>query len=313
MVNANVIKEMLENRGYNITIIPNTKNGVALTGICFRDSENACPTFYLEEFQEAFKDDAERIVDTMISAYNDCMRDPFDADIDALLNTVTTDMLEARICARGKAGDGVITERFLDLDMYIVVMLKIGDGVGSIKVTNDVMYNWGLKDVPIKKLFKIARDNSFKAVRFESLNGVSQKLLDSLLSEGQISQEEYDEKTAFLGATPDMTVLTNASRSYGAIQIANFQALQSFATQGNSSVNGQGFYIIPSSLDELILVCEDLTDEMTAHIKQMVLEVNASVVEERIKLSDSLYYYDPNRCFGPEGTLNLTDNLTVVA
>ena len=53
------------------------------------------------------------------------------------------------------------------------------------------------------------------------------------------------------------------------------------------------FYILPSSLHEIILMREDMAPEMET-LREMVQEINSTQVLVEDYLSDSIYYYDRN-------------------
>lgn len=72
---------------------------------------------------------------------------------------------------------------------------------------------------------------------------------------------------------------------YGAGVLANKNILEEIrAKEGD-------FYIIPSSIHECIVIPKDLGGEVSV-VKDMINEVNASVVDPTDVLSDNLYLYD---------------------
>ena len=56
------------------------------------------------------------------------------------------------------------------------------------------------------------------------------------------------------------------------------------------SMKCDGYYILPSSIHEVLLFPDKSLSAQ--ELKQMVVEVNATVVESEDKLTDSVYYYD---------------------
>ncbi len=94
-------------------------------------------------------------------------------------------------------------------------------------------------------------------------------------------------------AFPDeipMKVLTNSKRSSGAVCILYPGVLEEVAAERM----GGDFYIIPSSVHEVILLPDDgrLLEE---NLKEMIFEVNRTKVDPEEVLSDNLYYYDAER------------------
>jgi len=83
-----------------------------------------------------------------------------------------------------------------------------------------------------------------------------------------------------------MYVLSNAKGTYGAVAMTYTDLLEEFSNEAES-----GFYILPSSVHEVILVPDD-TMMTTEIFSGMVRHVNAEHVEETEVLTDSVYYYD---------------------
>ena len=88
---------------------------------------------------------------------------------------------------------------------------------------------------------------------------------------------------------PQMYVLTNEHRTFGAAGMLNFELLDEFFDEHGS------FFILPSSIHELILVCRQNMDD-AMNYKKMVEEVNETQVPQMEFLSNSVYFYD--RCEG---------------
>lgn len=83
-----------------------------------------------------------------------------------------------------------------------------------------------------------------------------------------------------------MYILGNAEGEYGAVSMLFSEELERFSNE----LRG-GFYILPSSVHEVILVPD--TGEIPAiYFSYMVREVNATQVEASEVLTDSVYYYD---------------------
>ena len=87
---------------------------------------------------------------------------------------------------------------------------------------------------------------------------------------------------------PDLPlyVLTNAIGINGAATIFYPGALEAFAQEV-----GQDFYILPSSIHEVLLIAKSEVED-SRDLKDMVWEANRTVVSERERLSDQVLYYD---------------------
>lgn len=92
-------------------------------------------------------------------------------------------------------------------------------------------------------------------------------------------------------------VMTNRRRKYGAATMLYKDALKTFAEN-----TGRGFYIIPSSVHEVLLVPETLGIP-TKELKEMLTDVNSDpmLVKPKDILDEDIYHYSE------------TDGLTVAA
>ena len=84
-------------------------------------------------------------------------------------------------------------------------------------------------------------------------------------------------------------VLTTESCRYGVAGMLRKDLMEGFAEQAGGS-----FYILPSSVHELILL-PDTADICAEELKKMVKEVNESVVAREEWLSEDVYYYDSEK------------------
>ena len=86
--------------------------------------------------------------------------------------------------------------------------------------------------------------------------------------------------------TPSMYVLTNADKMNGANSILDAKTMEDI-----SEKIGGDFYILPSSLHEVIILPD--TPEMDKdYLEHMVQDINAGQVAPEDKLSDHVYMYD---------------------
>lgn len=85
-----------------------------------------------------------------------------------------------------------------------------------------------------------------------------------------------------------MYVLSNRQRMNGAITILYSKCLEKI---GN--ILKENFYLIPSSIHEMILIKESGVESIE-YLNEMIKEVNASAVIPEEVLADRAYYYDRN-------------------
>lgn len=133
-----------------------------------------------------------------------------------------------------------------------------------------------------KNLFEIAKKNTgrmFKPVLY-SLEEVVENIPQvsgtrNLLAD---DSEDYDGHGIF--------VLTNDDGRFGAVWIMYENVMKDVADK-----IGRNFYILPSSVHELILLT-DYGCSSAEELKNMVVDINKTVVDTTDKLSDSIYYYN---------------------
>ena len=84
-----------------------------------------------------------------------------------------------------------------------------------------------------------------------------------------------------------MFVLTNESNLFGAACIIYPNLLQHYAAEAQTD-----FYILPSSIHEVILLLDDEYVQSSEELREMVRETNRMVVDQEEVLSDHIYHYD---------------------
>lgn len=187
-------------------------------------------------------------------------------------------------------------KRFLDLAVvcYIHYMNDIM-GEGSILVHNGQIEEWNISE---ETMFADAKSNTESKCNPEILS--MQQILIEMANKQRMNNghKNVEEEEAFLHSeyADAMYVLTHRGGFYGAVSICNEKLLENFSKQCGGS-----FFILPSSIHELILI-PDKGMHQKEYLKSMVEEVNAACVMDEEKLSDNVYYYDAyakkvNCCF----------------
>lgn len=161
------------------------------------------------------------------------------------------------------------------LDLTIIYSLDIkqsdGQGVGSVRISNDLMEKWGVDE---ETLYQQMMENmeasgegkvSSMASMLEELCGM---MLDSI--------------------TPQfpMYVISNQQKANGAIEILNKNVMEKAAI-----MLGEDFWILPSSVHELILLPMKNKQEDKEYIRSMIRDINNTQVSNEEILSYNLYYY----------------------
>ena len=93
-----------------------------------------------------------------------------------------------------------------------------------------------------------------------------------------------------------MYILTNESRTFGAVAMLETELLRKFAEKV-----GEDFLVLPSSIHEVILVpVSNLPD--SEYIKEMIREINNTNVDPEEQLSNNYYYYDSSYLHSGDST-----------
>ena len=283
---CNAVKKEL-GEGYRIELKEVRKNnGVVLHGlvILFR-SQNVAPTIYLDTFLEAYESGTSFavVVRRLLAIYRkDVPRASVDMDFFRFF-----DRVKDRICYRliGRKGNERLLEdvphiEFLNLAICFYYAYQ-GDalGEGTILIHNSHMKMW---ETCTSQLYNLARSNTPRL--FPWVCNSLEEVLDDMTGSGKTEESEGLRGEMVRGFP--MKVLGNVKRLHGAICILYPGVLDEMAFQ-----EGRGFYILPSSIHEVILL-PDIGMESAHELKKMVVEVNSTQVAPEEVLSDSLYYYD---------------------
>ncbi|MBR2531660.1 MAG: hypothetical protein IKE56_03215 [Lachnospiraceae bacterium] len=174
-----------------------------------------------------------------------------------------------------------------DLAVTYHVYVSFRDGTYSTAVTRDMLRDY---HIGIEQLHVIALEN------IEHVTPMWFRALDTLVAEAIAEQGQDDRETmqkldldmAADGTVRDdgTIVLSNASRRYGAAIMLVPEVMDRMRR-----LYGKDFYILPSSVHEVILRPRNKVDNIQA-LRWVVKEINRTVVEKEERLSDNIYTYD---------------------
>ncbi|MDE7183556.1 MAG: hypothetical protein K2O40_03555 [Lachnospiraceae bacterium] len=145
-------------------------------------------------------------------------------------------------------------------------------------------------DVTVEELYRAASDNTQRLEKPEIM-GI-EEILNDVVNENDRSMEEKSGSNNDAGsiekypAAVPVYVLSNRERLQGAACMLYPDLLRRLADATDSS-----YYIIPSSIHELLIVPTDGFMDRE-EIKEMIREVNDTQVKPEERLSYSLYGYD---------------------
>lgn len=281
------IRERLP-ESFEIEEVKNIKNGQIYEGFSLRkNNENIAPCFYFNNFFEAYEDGVsiELIVDRIITIYNETLNER---------NRIKTINFEDFEQQKNKIIYKIInTERnkttisnspsfsFCDLSIIFSLLVEINESyseVGTIRITNEMMKLWGVNK---ETLLKYASINTPKLLPAD-IGYVSEYLMIQ-----ESNERDFDEMLDLIdfNSFSNLLYLKNKQQTNGFATIIYPNVLEKLQNKMGS------FYILPSSIHEaLILPFNEDIDKN--YLKEMVHEVNSTIVDPLEFLSDSVYFYN---------------------
>ena len=275
--------------GWNVAVQKVDKNnGVTYTGLrVSKDDELVSPVVYINNYYDTYKNGKTTPADAADYVADVCRKKRHTVDMRYFLNyenvrgsivykLVNTDK-------NREALNDLPHKEFLDLSIVFQCIVEHKEiGTASVLIHNAHAKLWG---VSVEELYRAASENTPR------LRGYEIKSMNEMISE-IMQREKAGERFSGDGLMEDMEygipmyVLSNRHRIDGAACILYPDLLKDF-----SEAIGGGFYIIPSSIHEVLLLPADSTEEC-GEIREMIREVNDTQVMEEEILSYSLYYYD---------------------
>lgn len=259
-------------------------NGVAVTGLLLKGAKvQVAPNFYLDrQFVEWMSGlcTLEEIAEKLCSAYEDEVRRN-----SHLVSEIqfTWEEFRRNVFMRlvNKEKNRELLERiphkeFLDLAAVYYYSVPVSEGIiGTLIVTREHLE---LLQITEEELYQTAKSN---CDRFQP---VKIRCMEELLSDlgKKIGVEVCEAKEC----RPFLFVMTNSKGMFGAVSMVFEEELECFAKR-----IGKSFYVLPSSVHEVILVPE-CKEFCTEYFSSMVKEINETQVDATEVLSDSIYFYD---------------------
>ena len=167
---------------------------------------------------------------------------------------------------------GLAKRKLLDLAVCYIIRLEDFDGLHGfrpLKVGKDMCRAWGISETELHA----------QALENMKTDGYEIREMEQTLCElGRIASPNEEIKD-------EMFILTNERKLFGA---AGMLLDDGFF---RDNFGDRNFYIIPSSIHELLLV-PDKGDRSVEALNQMVWEVNHDTMKRQERLVDHVYYYD---------------------
>ena len=274
-------------KDYEVQITTNPKlNGTEKTGLSIRktqEPQQVMPIIYLEECFERYLQEKEfsECVEEICVVYKHQKEneEKIMAELKSIENMNRWEKVQNKVypmIVSAKENEDLKGKYFYQeyLDFLIFYVIRVTEvGIGSIKITKQMVKSWKVSEYEIHH--QAVENLKTDGYRVRSLNSV---VKENLLGITEDAEEEIEE------AEP-MYVLTNQIKYFGAAGI--FLCAEMF----QKIVGKQNFYILPSSVHELILVKDTDGYDMET-LSTMVRNVNEEQVTEDERLSNHAYYYD---------------------
>lgn len=258
-------------------------NGIRRKGFLMQESgRNVNPTIYLEEYYQQYQTGArlEDITEQIQELYREIQAKPL-AEVETNPESLydyeqIKDRIMFKLVNREKNETflkNVPYITYLDLAIVFYVLLDIGEnGAATMPVNREHSRIWGKEDM---ELMEQARRNAARLLPAELRT--MQSVINEILT-GVPGNEGDDEEF--------MYVLSNQLRCLGAACI-----LYDGITDMIGTRLGENYYIIPSSIHEVIIMPESAGPDYS-ELNEIIREINATQVAAEEVLGESAYYYD---------------------
>nr|MCR5104295.1 DUF5688 family protein [Eubacterium sp.] len=286
-------------------------NGVRRQGIIINNNTVFSPIIYVDELiEQGF--DAEDIAIKVLERYKEAKENEVPMDVQELSDF---EELKKRICYRlinMKANEKLLSGIPYDQineDLALIYFLNLGD-CASITITDNLLKSW---NVDADALFDIAKKNTPELCppEIKSLTDVIIDLMgdefESMkiqLGKTDLPDEEFRTflKTDVIGDQIPLFVLST-NRSYGATALI-YEDMMKIIQERFGDV-----YVIPSSVHEILFASAETLRENGLHVsdlKNIVVQVNESVVSPEDWLSDNVYLINEHGLFMAEDNHEVT-------
>lgn len=256
-------------------------NGLELDGLTIMDSRtNIAPTIYLNYYYHLLSDgrrDLQEIITDILETYEEHRQSSsidvsFFTDFEKVKEKILFKLINTE--QNTKLLDEVPNISFLDLSIIFYYLFDSTDsGNATILIRKEHLKFW---NVNADDLLNIAKENAPKLLHY-TLNSMF-----DILAGIESTEEILDSTDELL----PMYVLTNSTKHFGAATMLYDDVLKTFANKKNSD-----FYILPSSVHELILIPAEVVED-PEYLTAMVQQVNLEQVPNEEILSDHAYYYN---------------------
>lgn len=246
--------------------------------------QTLCPTFYVEQLFGQYQQGSsiDGLADHMLCSWQEAGQETIDTtqwlDYDQCRSRIVYRLINTQ--KNQNMLEGMPGIPFLDLTIvFLYYVGEKGDGIMNMPVTNSLMELWGCTP---SELLEDAHKNTWKLMHLRM-----ETIIDRLCE--LLPEELEDARKALEINVPTSVipyVMTNTCGVNGAASLLYPGSLCLAALE-----IGESYYILPSSIHELILVPESEVPTVD-HLQKMVREVSDQCLDDRDFLSDHVYFYD---------------------
>lgn len=271
-----VSQELNKNGKYHCELTQAQKNNVVLTGLSIRqDGSKSAPIIYLSDSYQSYLQGKplNQISKEMVEFYRSQEIPEFD-NIDFADYEKMKEKLRVRLVSKENNQayykKGPYRIHPMGAEVLYMEVERNESGSMSTQVTNDMAESW---KIPKAELFQIALENTQNSdeVKFQSMNEVMSEIMTGN------AEEDFDSP---------MYVLTNKDTQYGATVALYPDVLKQVSKQ-----IGSDYYILPSSVHELLILRKKDCDITEKELRSMVREINQSIVEPEEILGNEVFEY----------------------
>ena len=283
------LPESFKNAIVELSVVTKNNN-LKLTGLIIRiPDSNIAPTIYLEDYYKNYENGKE-IEDILEEIANIRQRTELKDGLDiGFIKDFEKcrEMLLPRLINKNMNEELLNNKPYTEYeDLAIVYEIKLEqkkEGKMSVLINNDIFDMW---EIAIEELHDTAIKNisNLEPCVMKSMTEIMvEMMMPKLLAVGM---EEEKARELIDNSSPEMMyVITNKSKNHGAMAILD----KEFVNECIETI-GEDFYVLPSSIHELILIPN--SGEMDAEtLRGMVSEVNRTQVSREERLSDNVYRY----------------------
>ncbi len=258
----------------------NGTNRVAM--VLYKNDDKIRPQIYLEKYYEDYQrgKELQEIVEEVLKMYRIAMKDINPKNLERLEEwTNIKERLALRIVSKERNQEelyNLVYEEICDLVAIATICVeRNGEGVKSIRITQDLARKWNVSN---EEILEAAKENTVTLFppKIQDLYEFVQDMVD--ISKEELSQDRK--------SFPDLQILTNDLCINGASVIL----YDSFMKEVYERFGGK-FIILPSSVHEVLVV--PLEDSVyIPYLQEVVESINQRFVAEDEILSDNVYMYD---------------------